>query len=48
MDDSHLDADLKLLIDARDQLVQGEAPVRNRLHALLLVWRRATRPSRVP
>jgi transposase len=37
MDDSHLDADLKLLVDARDQLVQEEARVRNRLHALLLV-----------
>lgn len=36
MDDAHLDADLKLLVDARDQLVQEEARVRNRLHALLL------------
>ena len=37
MDEAHLDADLKLLVDARDQLVQEEARVRNRLHALLLV-----------
>jgi transposase len=37
MDHAHLDADLKLLVDARDQLVQEEARVRNRLHALLLV-----------
>ena len=37
MDQAHLDADLKLLVDARDQLVQEEARVRNRLHALLLV-----------
>lgn len=36
MDGAHLDADLKLLVDARDQLVQEEARVRNRLHALLL------------
>lgn len=36
MDEAHLDADLKLLVDARDQLVQEEARVRNRLHALLL------------
>jgi len=36
MDPAHLDADLKLLVDARDQLVQEEARVRNRLHALLL------------
>ncbi len=33
MDPAHLDADLKLLVDARDQLVQEEARVRNRLHA---------------
>lgn len=32
-----LDADLKLLVDARDQLVREAARVRNRLHALLLV-----------
>lgn len=37
MDQAHIDADLKLLVDARDQLVQEEARVRNRLHALLLV-----------
>jgi transposase len=37
MDESHLDADLKLLVDARDQLVAEEVRVRNRLHALLLV-----------
>ena len=36
MDDTHLDADLKLLIDARDELVQDDARVRNRLHAVLL------------
>ena len=36
MNPTHLDADLKLLVDARDQLVQEEARVRNRLHALLL------------
>ena len=32
----HLDADLKLLVDARDQLVAEATRVRNRLHALLL------------
>lgn len=32
-----LDADLKLLVDARDQLVAESTRVRNRLHALLLV-----------
>jgi transposase len=37
MNEAHLNADLKLLVDARDQLVQEEARVRNRLHALLLV-----------
>jgi transposase len=37
MDAAHLDADLKLLVDARDQLVSEEVRVRNRLHALLLV-----------
>jgi len=37
MDEAHLDADLKLLVDARDQLVQEEGRIRNRLHALLLV-----------
>ena len=37
MDEVVLDADLKLLVDARDQLVAEEARVRNRLHALLLV-----------
>lgn len=37
MDLTHLDADLKLLVDARDQLVSEEVRVRNRLHALLLV-----------
>jgi transposase len=31
-----LDTDLKLLVDARDQLVQEATRVRNRLHALLL------------
>jgi transposase len=34
---AHLDADLKLLVDARDQLVAEGTRVRNRLHALLLV-----------
>jgi transposase len=32
-----LNADLKLLVDARDQLVVEAGRVRNRLHALLLV-----------
>lgn len=32
-----LDADLKLIVDARDQLVAEATRVRNRLHALLLV-----------
>ena len=36
MDEAHLDADLKLLVDARDQLVAEQARVRNRVHALLL------------
>lgn len=36
MDASHLDADLQLLVGARDQLVDEQARVRNRLHALLL------------
>ncbi len=36
MNEAHLDADLKLLVDARDQLVAEQARVRNRLHALLL------------
>lgn len=35
--EQHLDADLKLLVDARDQLVAEATRVRNRLHALLLV-----------
>jgi transposase len=34
---SSLNADLKLLVDARDQLVAEACRVRNRLHALLLV-----------
>jgi len=34
--ESHLAADLKLLVDARDQLVAEATRVRNRLHALLL------------
>lgn len=34
--EEHLDADLKLLVDARDQLVGEATRVRNRLHALLL------------
>jgi transposase len=34
---NQLDADLKLLVDARDQLVAEATRVRNRLHALLLV-----------
>jgi transposase len=34
---AHLDGDLKLLVDARDQLVAESTRVRNRLHALLLV-----------
>lgn len=33
---SHLAADLKLLVDARDQIVAEGTRVRNRLHALLL------------
>ncbi len=33
---AQLDADLKLLVDARDQLVAEATRVRNRLHALLL------------
>ncbi len=36
MNDAHLDADLKLLVDARDQLVAEQGRVRNRLHALML------------
>lgn len=36
MDAAHLDADLQLLVGARDQLVDEAARVRNRLHALLL------------
>lgn len=36
MDAAHLDADMKLLVDARDQLVQEQIRVRNRLHALLI------------
>lgn len=34
--EQQLDADLKLLVDARDQLVAEATRVRNRLHALLL------------
>lgn len=34
--EEHLDADLKLLVDARDQLVAEATRVRNRLHALLI------------
>lgn len=36
MNAAHLDADLQLLVGARDQLVDEQARVRNRLHALLL------------
>jgi transposase len=36
--EAHLDADLKLLVDARDQLVAESTRVRNRLHALLLAF----------
>ena len=36
MDAGHLDADLQLLVGARDQLINEQARVRNRLHALLL------------
>lgn len=36
LDAAHLDADLQLLVGARDQLVDEQARVRNRLHALLL------------
>lgn len=36
MDAAHLDADMQLLVGARDQLVDEQARVRNRLHALLL------------
>jgi hypothetical protein len=36
MDAAHLDADLQLLVGARDQLVDEQARMRNRLHALLL------------
>jgi transposase len=35
--EEHLEIDLKLLVDARDQLVAEACRVRNRLHALLLV-----------
>jgi transposase len=34
---AHLDTDLKLLVDARDQVVAEATRVRNRLHALLLI-----------
>jgi transposase len=37
VDPENLDDDLKLLVDARDQLVAEACRVRNRLHALLLV-----------
>jgi hypothetical protein len=33
---AHLDSDLKLLVDARDQVVAEGTRVRNRWHALLL------------
>jgi transposase len=36
MNDAHLDSGIKLLVDARDQLVAEQGRVRNRLHALLL------------
>jgi transposase len=36
LQESHLAADLKLLVDARDQLVAEGTRVRNRLHAFLL------------
>ena len=36
MDAAHLNTDLKLLVDARDQLVAEQIRVRNRLHALLI------------
>jgi len=36
MDADHLDADVKLLVDARDQLVAEQTRTRNRLHALLI------------
>ncbi len=36
LQESHLAADLKLLVDARDQLVAEGTRIRNRLHALLL------------
>jgi transposase len=36
MDAAHLDGDLRLLVGARDQLVDEQARMRNRLHALLL------------
>jgi transposase len=36
MDAAHLNTDMKLLVDARDQLVQEQIRVRNRLHALLI------------
>lgn len=34
--ETHLEADLKLLVDARDQIVAEGTRVRNRLHAILL------------
>jgi transposase len=45
VDGASLDDDLKLLVDARDQLVAEAGRVRNRLHALLLVMAPGYRDS---
>ena len=45
MDAAHLNTDMKLLVDARDQLVQEQIRVRNRLHALLIGLFPVTGPS---
>jgi len=45
VDAASLDDDLKLLVDARDQLVAEACRVRNRLHALLLVMAPGYRAS---
>lgn len=45
VDPTSLDDDLKLLVDARDQLVAEACRVRNRLHALLLVMAPGYRES---
>jgi transposase len=45
VDATSLDDDLKLLVDARDQLIAEACRVRNRLHALLLVMAPGYRES---